>query len=166
MTVPSLILRLEPLPENAAGGSPPSTALRAVVDLDDSEPTTSPLARWSAASAAAHDPCLVLDRDGAIVSISAAAADLLGCSDAGVIGRQLLDVIDVVDFETGSPNPDYAARITPLAVLDGQGLSRSVLRVRHPDDALVTVDTASASVHDAAGSVVGSVSFLASVGSA
>lgn len=162
--MPSLILRLEQLPEDVTGAAPGSP-LRAVVDLDDSDAPATPLARWSAASAAAHDPCLVLDRDGAIVSISASAAELLGCSDGGVIGRPLLEVIDVVDFETGSPNPDYATRITPLAVLEGQGLSRSVLRVRHPDDALVTVDTASTPVHDATGSVVGSVSFLASVGS-
>jgi PAS domain-containing protein len=112
-----------------------------------------------------EDACLVLDPDGAVMSISAAAAELLGCGDSGVVGRPLLDVIDVVDLETGAPNPDYADRITPLAVLTGRGLMRSLMRIRHPDDALVTVDTASAPVHDESGETLGSISFLASMAS-
>lgn len=168
--MPSLIIRLEPLPgsdRDSNGSTPPPVPLRPVADVAEHENgnATTPLARWSAAAAAAHDACLILDTDGAIVSISAAAAELLGCSNNAVIGRRLLDVIDVVDLETSAPHPDYASLITPLAVLTGRGLMRSLLRVRHSSGSLITVDTASAPVHDAAGDTVGSVSFLAAIAS-
>lgn len=178
MTVPSLILRLEPLVER----SEPSAAVLhparpSLVDLASGDvglgegapgegaTATTALGRWSAAVAAAHDACLVLDPDGAVVSISPAATELLGCGDGAVIGRQLLDVIDVVDLETGESKPDYASRITPLASLHGPGLVRSLLRVRHQDDTLVTVDTASSPIHDVSAAVVGSVTFLAPIAS-
>lgn len=166
--MPKLILRLEPLAED--DGPAPT---RHVVDLGDhgrAATTTTPLARWSASVASAHDPCLVIDPQGRVLSLSAAAAELLGCSDGGVIGRQLLDVIDVVDFESGGSSPEYATRVAPLAVLSagggggrGWGLMRSLLRVRHPDEQRVTVDASAAPLHDAHGDLIGSVTFLARV---
>ena len=173
MSVPKLILRLEPLP----GADEPIGSNRHLVDLDDrgrsvdlgdrargGQATSTPLARWSASVAAAHDPCLVIDARGQVLSLSASAAELLGCSDAGVIGRQLLDVVDLVDFETGGSRPDYATRIAPVAVLTaGAGLMRSLLRVRHRDGSRLTIDASSAPLHDVQGEVVGSLTFLASV---
>lgn len=157
-----LILRLERLQDADA---PAST--RHVVDLGDhsrAPAASTPLARWIATVAAAHDPCLVLDGDGRVLSLSTSAAELLGCSDAGVIGRQLLEVIDPLDFETGRSSPDYAARIAPLAVLtSGAGLMRSLLRVRQHDGTPLTIDASAAPIHDVRGDTVGSFTFLAPV---
>ena len=165
-----LILRLERLVDAVASeGAPADAPARDVVDLGDGQRAaiaSTPLSRWIAAAAAAHDPCLVLDAEGRVLSISTSAAELLGCTDSGVIGRALLDVVDVVDFDSGQSEPDYAARIAPLAVLaTGSGLMRSLMRVRRRDGLRMTVDTASAPVHDATGATSGSFSFLASVGS-
>src|SRR5512146_1243235 len=98
VAVSKLIMRLERLP----GSEAPSTP-RHVVDLSDhvrAPAASTPLARWSASVAAAHDPCVVVDVQGQVLSLSASAAELLGCSDAGVIGRPFIDVVDLVDFET------------------------------------------------------------------
>jgi PAS domain-containing protein len=159
-----LIFRLEPL--QAAQGSSPAPA-RHVVDLGEHARqggTTSPLARWIATVAAAHDACLVLDPDAQIASISAAAAELLGCGDTAVVGRALLDVIELVDFETGGSRPDYAPRIAPVAVLAaGSGLMRSLIRLRRSDGGRLTIDASAAPIHDARGETVGSFTFLAPV---
>lgn len=160
-----LILRLERLQEDPQAAA--SSASRHIVDLGDhsrAPAASTPLARWIATVAAAHDPCLVLGADGAVLSLSTSAAELLGCSDAGVIGRPLLDVIDLVDFDTGHSSPDYAARIAPLAVLfPTSGLMRSLLRVRQHDGAPLTVDASAAPIHDVRGETVGSFTFLAPV---
>lgn len=167
--VTKLILRLERLMTPEGASAPP---VRHVVDLGDharaaapaAAATTPPMARWSAAVAAAHDPCLLVDRKGQVLSISASAAELLGCSDGAVVGRRLLDVMRLVDFDTGGPDPDYASRIAPLAVLStGSGLLRSLLRVRLHDDSRLTVDASAAPVHDAHGETLGSITFLAGV---
>lgn len=158
-----LILRLERL-EDADAVSAPA---RHVVDLGDhsrAPAASTPLARWIATVAAAHDPCLVLDASGQVLSVSTSGAELLGCSDAAVIGRPLLDVIDLVDFDTGGSAPDYAARIAPIAVLvTGSGLMRSLLRVRQSDGSRLTVDASAAPIHDVRGETVGSFTFLAPV---
>lgn len=168
--MPSLILRLEHLePATTAPAVQP-----AVLTMPDVEPTTQPpgperpsnstsLSRWSAAVAAAHDACFVLDADGAVISVSVAGVELLGCGDETVIGRSILDVVNLVDLETGGAHPEYASRITPLVVLGSAGLARSLMRVRHPDGAIVTLDSSSASIRDAAGKILGSISFLARI---
>jgi PAS domain S-box-containing protein len=147
--------------------APDAPPRRDVVDLGDNgrpPAASTPLARWSAAVAAAHDPCVVLDVQGQVLSLSVSGAELLGCSDAGVIGRRLLDVLHLVDFETGALDPDYAARIAPLAVLQpGSGLMRSLLRVRTRDGGRLTVDASSAPLHDVRGETIGSLTFLAPV---
>jgi PAS domain-containing protein len=169
--VTKLVLRLERLSDAAATGSaasaldPAGGRPRHVVDLGDharAPAASTPLARWIATVAAAHDPCLVLDPDAQVLSMSVSAAELLGCTE-GVIGRRLLDVLDVVDFETGRSAPDYAPRIAPMAVLTtGTGMMRSLLRIRQRDS-VVTVDASAAPIHDAAGTTVGSFTFFAPV---
>jgi PAS domain S-box-containing protein len=142
--------------------SPPE---RRVVDVAGSErlATATPLSRWSAAVAAAHDGCFVLDLNGIVISVSVASVELLGCGDRAIIGRHVLEVITLVDLETGSANPEYASRITPLAVLGSPGLARSIMRVRHETGAVVTLDTTSAPIHDVTGHLLGSVTFLAPI---
>jgi PAS domain-containing protein len=161
--VAKLILHLERLPVSEST----QAQTRHVVDLGThgrGSATSTPLGRWSAAVAAAQDPCLVLDPQGQVLSISASAAELMGCSDAGVIGRRLIDVADLVDFETGLSGPDYATRIAPIAVIaGGGGLMRSLLRVRHSDGSRLTVDASAAPIHDAQGVAIGSITFLAPV---
>jgi PAS domain S-box-containing protein len=189
MVLPSLILRLEhlarvdvppvPAAESAPAAGRASTAVadpvapaaepaptsRRVVDVSAPErlSTATPLSRWSAAVAAAHDACFVLDVNGVVISISVAAVELLGCGDAAVIGHHLLEVVNLIDLETGASHPAYEARITPLAVLEGAGLARSLMRVRHEDGTIVTLDTSSAPIHDVNAHLLGSVSFIAPI---
>jgi PAS domain S-box-containing protein len=145
--------------------TPDPWTVRRVVDVAAPERLTvaTPLTRWSAAVAAAHDPCFVVDANGILISISVAAVELLGCGETAIIGRHVLDILALVDLDSGAPQPEYADRITPLAVLDNPGLSRSLIRVRHADGALVTLDTSSAPVHDVTGYPLGSVTFLAPI---
>lgn len=165
-TVTKLILRLERLKAAETAEEPPAPA-RHIVDLGEhvrQPATTSTLARWIATVAAAHDACVVLDADGKVASISAPAAELLGCGDTAVVGRQLLEVIELVDFDTGGARPDYAPRIAPVAVLgNGSGLVRSLIRLRRADGGRLTIDASAAPIHDARGETVGSFTFLAPV---
>jgi PAS domain-containing protein len=167
--VSQLIMRLERLADAPASPawSGADGRSRHIVDLSDegrAAMASTPLARWIAAVGSAHEPCLVLDRDGRVLALSRGASELLGCSDIGVIGRALLDVVEVVDFDNGAANPEYAARVAPLAVLSaGSGLMRSLLRVRRRDSARATLDASSAPIHDSAARTVGSLTFLAPV---
>jgi PAS domain-containing protein len=165
--VPKLVLRLQALP---TGTLADSAAPRHVVDLGHGgqplpSPTPTTLARWSRVTATSHDPCLLLDDQGRAVSVSASAGLLFGCVADGVIGRHLLAILDLVDFDTGASAPDYALRVAPLAVLkDGAGLVRSLLRVRHADGQVHTLDAAAAPLHDADGRLVGSLTHFAPLG--
>jgi PAS domain-containing protein len=164
--MPKLVLRLQALP---SGTLKDSAAPRHVVDLGEHArpvaPTPTPLARWSRVTATSHDPCLLLDDQGRVVSISAAAGHLLGCGSEGVIGRHLLGLLDLLDFDTGASAPDYAQRVAPLAVLkEGAGLVRSLLRVRQLDDRPHTLDAAAAPLHDGDGRLVGSLTLFAPLG--
>ncbi|HET7310302.1 MAG TPA: PAS domain-containing protein [Mycobacteriales bacterium] len=165
--MPKLVFRLRALPTETVTDSPPP---RHVVDLLDrtrssavSTPTT--LARWSRVTATSHDPCVLLDDQGRVVSLSASAGRLLGCGTDGVAGRELLPLLNLLDFDTGASAPDYAHRLAPLAVLkEGAGLVRSLLRVRHADGEVHTLDAAAAPLHDADGRLVGSLTLFASLG--
>jgi PAS domain S-box-containing protein len=163
---PAAVSRADSSPLFDRTAQPTSDApARRVVDVAAPERLTvaTPLTRWSAAVAASHDACFVVDSNGILISISVAATELLGCGDSAVIGRHLLDVITLVDLDTAAVDPDYANRITPLLVLESPQLSRSLLRVRHDDTSLVTLDTTSAPVHDVTGYTLGSVTFLAPI---
>ena len=161
--VTKLIMRLAPLPE--ADAAPAQS--RHVVDLGSSGRApigSTPLSHWLTSINAANDPCALLDAAGRVLAMSPAAITLLGCADGGAVGRSLLDVVDVVDFDSGTSSPDYAARIAPIAVLSNAGgLMRSLLRVRNRDGVRVTVDAAAAPLHDARGRLVGSLTFFAPV---
>ncbi len=173
-----IVLRLSPLPPGGGapvepGGAAPRAGAAAMTANGYHEggamparprtgPTT-PLAGWSAPVATAHDACVLVDTAGRVVSISASGAAVLGCAAATVTGRPLLDVVTLVDFATGEAPADYAARIPPLSALKFATLVRGLLRVRAAGDRLVTVDAVAAPLHDGAGEVVGSITFLAPV---
>ena len=155
--------RIPPLPDPTRPGPLPGDPPVVDISAPERTGTSTPLARWSAAVASAHDACFVLDLNGVLISISIAAIDLLGSGDAPIIGRHILEVIKLVDLESGAPNPDYAPRITALVVLNGPGLARSLMRVRHDDGTVVTLDTSSAPIHDVDAHLIGSVNFLAPI---
>lgn len=165
--MPKLVLRLHALP---TGTLTDSAKPRHVVDLGDRDrhgpaPTPTTLARWSRVTVTAHDPCLLLDAQGRVVSMSPSAGQLLGCDGDGVIGRHLLDLINLLDFDTGASAPAYAQRVAPLAVLEhGAGLVRNLMRLRHADGQVRTIDAAGAPLHDADGRLVGSLTLLARLG--
>jgi PAS domain-containing protein len=162
--MPKLVLRLRALPT----GTVRQTGPRHVVDLASRTrptPTATPLARWSGVVATASDPCLLLDAQGRVVALSASAGELLGCGIEAVSGRPFLPLIDLLDFDTGASSPDYAQRVAPLAVLQpGAGLVRSLLRVRHPDGVVRTIDAAGSPVHDVDGRLVGSITLFSPLG--
>jgi PAS domain S-box-containing protein len=166
-TAPAPVAVADPIEPEAgdAASMQLTTAIRRVVDVAAPErlSTATSLSRWSAAVAAAHDACFVLDLNGVVISISVAGVELLGCGDAAIIGRHILEVVNLVDLETGAAHPEYAPRITPLAVLDGPGLARSLMRVRHEDGLVVTLDTSSVPIHDVNAHLLGSVTFLAPI---
>jgi PAS domain-containing protein len=148
--------------EAGNGDDAVAEAVRRVVDLTSAERqfNATTLNRWSAAVAASYDACFVIDTNGIVISASVDAAELLGVADGMVIGRHILDVVTLVDLESGAPNPDYAPRITPLVVLEAPGLARSIMRVRRQDRSIATLDTSSAPIHDSHGDLLGSVTFL------
>jgi PAS domain S-box-containing protein len=171
--VPSLILRLESLdddvdsdaePESDAAIDRSTSPVQGQVDVSDGSAGAAgshSLAHWQAAAENSSDACLVLDARGSVVGASPAAIEALGAAGQPVRGRRLLEVIDVVDLDTGASHPDYAVRITPLATLGGRGLMRSLMRLRTPDGSLVTLDSTSAPLHHADGTTIGSISFFA-----
>jgi len=149
----------------AQGAEPRAEHEQPAVDVAAAERrgSSTSLNRWSAAVAAAHDGCFLLDERGMVISVSVAAVELLGSGDLTIIGRHILDAINLVDLETGAGNPEYAPRITPLVVLESPGLARSLMRVRHQDGAVVTLDTSSVPIHGAAGNLLGSLTFVAPI---
>lgn len=173
--VSQIVLRLSPLPRGGAqvdaGDDPPDPPVAtAQADAPIGPPahslppgTPTSLAHWAATIAAAHDACLLVDSRGSVVSVSVSGATALGCVAADAVGHPLLDVIKLVDFETGDSHPDYAPRIPPLGALKFVTLVRGLLRVRQPDDRLVTLDAVAAPLRDEAGEVVGSIAFLSAV---
>jgi PAS domain-containing protein len=142
-------MRLQPLPDDV---SPETTA-------------PSPLRRWSVSVAEAHDPCLILNRLGQLVSFSDSARDLLHFGDSHVLGRPLIELLELVDFRTGQRQPDYVVLIPPLVALSDDIVhTRNLLRIRHRDGTEVTVDTTSAAIRDATGSIHGSFTYFMRLG--
>lgn len=127
-------------------------------------PASPQLAAWAlAVEAAAADACFLLDGSGVIRAVSPPAAELLGVDHAALLGRWLLDVLYLVDFDEHHLPGDYADRLAPLLVLRSRGLMRGLLRIRRGDGLIVTFDCASSAVRALDGSVVGSLSFLVDV---
>lgn len=164
--MPRLILPLEPLdPVAQTGDEVDVPRLQRTVEVpgqlhDEIVVPDAALEPWVAATLASVEGCLVVDTDGLVVAVSDQAGELLGFGDEPVVGRRLLEVIEVVDLDTGASEPEYAVRIPPLATLAGSGLARSMLRIRHYDDTLVSIDATSSPVHAATGEVAGSMTFL------
>jgi PAS domain-containing protein len=118
---------------------------------------------WRIAVSSAATAALLLDGAGVVQAISQSAADLLGTRVTRALGRPVLDLLTLVDFHSGAPTLEYAARIPPLVTLESQLLSRGLFRVR-VDSGRITIDAVSAPVYDADRRLAGSITFLADVG--
>lgn len=147
--------------------APPPTMSRLLIPLvrlADRRPNAEVLTPWCKLVEDSAEPCLVLDPGGNVVSVSAAAAELLG--DYGpdqVVGHHLLDVIDLVDFHGGPAGAVYVDRLAPLLALAGNTLARGLMRVRLADGATRTLDAVAAPLSDGDGQIAGTIAFLASI---
>lgn len=158
--MPQLVLRLQPV------GQRRTITLPGLTPADPSTATGAEhtaLTRWSTAIAGAPEPCVVLDVDGRVRALSEAAGELLGTTTSATLDRALLDVVEPIDFYTGESPAEYADRIPPLIVLKTGGLQRGLLRVVRGDGSPLTLDAVATPLRDAAGTLVGSLTFFAAV---
>lgn len=139
-----------------------------LVRLEHAEPAApagESIMSWVALAARAADIVVVLDPTGRVLGVSRAAAELIGCSGPDlVVGRHLLEVLDLVDF---NPTPGdaslYADRIAPLLAIASNALARGLLRLRTGGQT-VTLDAIAAPIHEQSGRLAGAVAFLARLG--
>lgn len=119
------------------------------------------LEAWHRAVAEAEDPCLLLDAEGMIASVSMPCVQLLGAyAPEQLLGRGMLDDLDLVDF-TATPQPLLPlqlARIPPLLALSSGTLARGLLRIRAGTD--IRILDAVATPLRGQGEVVGSLTFF------
>ncbi|MDP3713588.1 MAG: hypothetical protein Q8R60_14020 [Mycobacteriales bacterium] len=149
-----LRLPLRALEPRDLAPAPTGAPLPRTLDL---EPGT--LLPWLSAVASSEDACLVVDAEGRLAAVSDAAAVLLDLDDHQV-GARLADLVCAVDFSLGArPQPDQRHSLAPLQALESGRTARALLRVRHRDAALVTLDVVSSPL--ARG--VGSLTFLQQV---
>ena len=115
-------------PPAAAPSSPPAVTGRPI-DLDAGP--TDPVGRWVAVVLAAAEPCLLLDADGRVQALSAAAAELLGTTLAAAQGRPVESVLTLVDFSRRAlPVTDPVSALPALRSVVHRVLARSLLRVQ------------------------------------
>jgi PAS domain-containing protein len=122
--------------------------------------------QWSAATQAAHEPCLVIDDVAAIAAVSQSACSMLGFSSPDdVIGCFLYsnNLLALVDFTPASAALSDAdmEKIPPMLALHSGRLARGLMRVRSGAD-VVTMDAIATPLleHD---KVIGSLTFFSLV---
>ena len=140
------LTRLDP----ESGPARPSRTL----DLDPGE-----LRPWLEAVRASDDACLVLDAEGRVAGVSERATTLLDLDD-DALGHELAELVRAIDFSVAArPEDDQVRALPPLQALASGHAARGLLRLRHRDSALVTLDVVCSPV--ACGS--GVVAFLQAV---
>jgi PAS domain-containing protein len=127
-------------------------------------PLRETLRAWVTVVTTSADACIVLDREGRVAGLSAAAAALVSEDAIQVVGRRLVgDVFVVVDFSSAAePMGDHVV-IPPTQAIEAGVLSRGLMRLRRVDGVTVTIDAVAAPLHDAAGEIIGSLTFLATL---
>ncbi len=117
---------------------------------------------WAFAVEAASEPCVLLDLDKKVVVASPGCGQLFSFAVADAVGRELVEVLQLLDFSASSASlPSAEAdRIPPLMALGG-GLARGLLRVRKQRGA-DTVDAIAVPLRDGQ-QIVGSLTFFAAV---
>ena len=157
-----IVVPVRPLPpgllthRHVTGGAEPDPIAAAAAD--------DALACWVETARVSLDACLVVDAGGTVAALSDTAAELLGTAPAGLVGRSLDKVLNLVDFTDGAQEAQGAARrIPPLIAVAENALSRGMMRIRLPDGERRMLDAVAAPIHDDERRPVGAVSFLASV---
>lgn len=132
---PQLLLPLVRLaPESAP---PPARRL----DLDPG-----PLRPWVDPVRGATEACLLVDADARLVALSGAAGAVLGAA-GDVTGALLTDVVRALDFTAAArPELDQHRALPVLTALQTHAPARGLLRLRHRDGTLLTVDVTAAPV--------------------
>jgi hypothetical protein len=122
------------------------------------------LGQWANVVSGSLDACLVLDDVCRVVAISSTAAAHMGEPAHAMLGRFLLEVIQIVDFtETAGPGEAYKRSIAPVAAVRDDHLHRGLLRLRQADGQRVTLDAVAAPIRGPHGRVAGSITFFASL---
>jgi hypothetical protein len=122
------------------------------------------LALWAVTARGAHEPCLVLRRDGTVAAVSPGCAELLAIDAARAVDLRFVDeVVELLDFGAVPQRlPEWEVeKIPPLLAVSSRGLTRGLVRVRGERGA-TTVDAISVPLRDG-DEVVGSLSFFAPV---
>ncbi|HWS32237.1 MAG TPA: hypothetical protein VN408_05775 [Actinoplanes sp.] len=130
----------------------------------DAEFVTS-VERWSMAVAAADEPCLVINVDGAIVAVSPSCSELLGLgkpADALGLGITSLHLLDFTAGAGRLEEPE-AENIPPLMALRSERLARGLIRVLPEEGGTpLTLDAISTPLM-AGGRIGGTLTFLSPV---
>lgn len=124
-------------------------------------PLRETLRAWVTVVATSADPCIVLNRDGRIAGLSAAAAALFAEAPVELVGRRLVgDVFTLVDFSSAAePMPDETLVPPTQAIATGM-LNRGLVRLRRSDAVTLTLDAIATPLHADDGTVIGSLTFL------
>lgn len=153
------LVSLTPCPQEAPAQGPAPDALdldapaldaagRRTLDLDPGA-----LLPWLEAVRVSSDACLVVDARSRLVALSLAAGVLLDL-DGDQVGIPLRALVRVVDFSpAGWPEADQQRCLPPLQALEAGKVARALLRVRHRDDTLITLDVLSTPLASGAGSL-------------
>jgi hypothetical protein len=118
---------------------------------------------WSEAVTKASEPCVLLDPNAVIVSMSASCARLLGF-ETPPTGRALLDgVLRLLDFsaDAGALADNEIGKIPPLLALSSGRLARGLIRVQCGDVACTLDGIATPIGED--GAIAGSLTFFSRV---
>jgi hypothetical protein len=128
----------------------------------------SPIQRWAAAVAGAHEHCLILDVEAVIVAASASFERLLGLDRPAAgrdvtVGRDMIDgVLRLIDFADGGQLADgEVIKIPPLMALTSGRLARGLLRVSTADEPC-TLDAIATPLLDGE-TTIGSLTFFSRV---
>lgn len=131
----------------------PVQLLLPLVKLDRGDPDGDAPTSWDWPVRLAQEPCLLLDGDGRVRSLSDAAAELLQLDPGVAVGACLADLLTAVDF-TRAARPDPAQLLSaPVLRPDGGGLGRALLRLRHGDGSRRTYDVVVVPLADRPGSL-------------
>jgi PAS domain-containing protein len=110
---------------------------------------------WTASVRASADPCMVLDAEGRVAAVSAAAAELLGLEGdpvADLVGTELDRLVSALDFSAlAGPAPEHQATLPPLVSLRRGVVTRGLVRLRRADGSLSTLDVVGLPLAEGAG---------------
>lgn len=108
---------------------------------------------WIEAVRTSADACFVLDGRGRLAAVSPAALVLLDLDDDRE-GVDFGELVRAVDFTAGArPVPDQRLGLPPLQALQAGITMRALVRLRHRDAALVTLDVVSVVLSPSAGTL-------------